>query len=51
MPVSYPVLVATTVTVEAVPGLTPLTVITPVALSIDADLPKEFVTDQEVRVS
>jgi hypothetical protein len=51
VPVSYPVLVVTTVTVDAVPGLTPVTVMSPVAPLIDAVLPNEFVTDHEVAVS
>ena len=51
VPVSYPVLVVTTVTLDAVPELTPVTVITPVVLLIEADLPREFVTDQVVTVS
>ena len=51
VPVSYPVLVVTTVTVDTVPGLTPVTVIRPVAPLIEAGLPSEFVTDQVVAVS
>jgi hypothetical protein len=51
VPVSYPVLVVTTVTVDAVPGLTPVTVMRPVAPLIEADLPNEFVTDHVVAVS
>ena len=51
VPVSNPVLVVTTVTVDAVPGLTPVTVMRPVAPLIEADLPNEFETDQVVAVS
>jgi hypothetical protein len=51
VPVSYPVLVVTTVTLEAVPELTPVTVIRPVVLLIVAGLPNEFVTDHVVAVS
>ena len=51
VPVSYPVLVVTTVTVDAVPGLTPVTVTRPVAPLIEAAFPSEFVTDQVVAVS
>jgi hypothetical protein len=51
VPVSNPVLVVTTVTVDAVPGLTPVTVMRPVPTLIEADLPSELVTDQVVAVS
>ena len=51
VPVSYPVRVVRTVTVEKVPVATPVTVIRPVALLMLADLPREFITDQVVAVS
>jgi hypothetical protein len=45
VPVSYPVRVLWIVTVEAVPGFTPVTVMSPVLL-IEVVLPSEFVPTQ-----
>jgi len=51
VPVSYPLRVVITVTVEAVPEATPEIVISPVEEFTLTVLPKEWVTDQVVRVS
>ena len=51
VPVSYPKRVVWTVTVDAVPGLTPVIVIKPLLTFIAADLPSELVTVHEVAVS
>ena len=51
VPVSYPLRMVVTVTVEAVPEPTPETVISPVEVFTLTVLPREWVTDQVVAVS